>query len=172
MNEEWRQIEGFKHYQVSNLGRVRSFSVMKRGKLMKKCYSHRGYVRITLHNGTRASSKSCFVHRLVATAFIPTIEGKPFINHKNLIKDDNRADNLEWVTQKENDAHSRFNGATPPAPRGAANGMARSVKCIELNKVFGCASDAARWAKIPVQNIIRCCKGGRPTAAGYTWRYY
>lgn len=62
------------------------------------------YHRVTL---TRDKIKYYMsVHRLVADAFIPNPENKPQVNHINWIKDDNRAENLEWVTQSENWIHS------------------------------------------------------------------
>ena len=62
------------------------------------------------------------VHRLVAFSFIPNIENKPFINHKNGIKTDNRVENLEWVTHSENIQHAYKTGLMKPK-EGSKNGF-------------------------------------------------
>lgn len=106
MKEVWKNIDGYNGmYQVSNLGRVRSFKSnrSKHGHIMSLTISKRGYVRVTLYNGGR---KHCTVHRLVAKAFIPNLENKSEVNHIDGDKNNNRVDNLEWSTRSENMTHA------------------------------------------------------------------
>lgn len=103
--EDWRIINGFESYLVSNRGRIYS---LKRNSILKYSLNY-GYprLRLTDENGVR---KSMVIHRLVAESFIPNINNKPQVNHINGIKDDNNVINLEWVTCSENIKHAFDNG--------------------------------------------------------------
>jgi len=107
MKEIFKIIEEFPEYEVSNLGNIRSYRIYKNGKLLKHRISN-GYNRVMLNK------KNKMVHRLLAQAFIPNPENKPCINHINGIRNDNRVENLEWVTISENNKHAYDTGLKPP----------------------------------------------------------
>ena len=99
MKELLVDICGFEGlYQISNQGRV--FSVKKKIFIKLDENNQQGYQVVKLcKNGKRYKFR---VHRLVAEAFIPNPENKPCVDHINTIRNDNRVENLRWVTYKEN----------------------------------------------------------------------
>jgi len=113
--EKWKDIKGYEgYYQVSTLGRVRSLDrliyskdghspYMINGHIMCDGTSTGGYRMITL---SKKGNKRIFhVHRLVASAFIPNPYNKETVNHKDECVTNNKVENLEWMTQAENNAY-------------------------------------------------------------------
>ena len=100
MEEIFKDIQGWPHYQVSNFGAVRSD---KSGDWlpMKPNVGKKGYCRVNLSNG-RKDHKSYAIHRLVYEAFVGVIPEGMEIDHINAVRDDNRLENLRVVTHKEN----------------------------------------------------------------------
>ena len=101
MKEVWKEINGYKDYQVSNMGQVASF---KSGEkvILKQKIDRYGYCAVVLSGGTKKTRKDFTVHRLVAIHFVDGYADGLQVNHLNEIKTDNRADNLMWTTAKEN----------------------------------------------------------------------
>lgn len=114
-NEKWVPVVGYEgFYSVSDMGNVISLDriILRNGnkhniqeKILVKC-KRRGYYCVMLGKGMIENSKQFDVHRLVAIAFITNPDNKSTVNHKNGIKTDNRVENLEWCTQKENNQHA------------------------------------------------------------------
>lgn len=120
MQEVWRPTFISEYYEVSNLGRVRSVEryvkgkhnnlALRKGKLLKPGVSRVGYLRVCIPSfGVR---RMISVHRLVCMAFV--INNHPEtnnqINHKDGVKRNNNAENLEWCTVTENNRHARDMG--------------------------------------------------------------
>lgn len=111
-NEIWKDIAGFEgRYQISNLGRVKSLVIYGKQQspsIMKPNPHKQGYHLISL----RMNGKSFYfyIHHLVLTAFVCERPKGLECNHKNTIKNDNRVDNLEWITPKKNIQHAIENG--------------------------------------------------------------
>ena len=104
MEEIWKPI-GYEGYEVSNLGRVKSYKYDKNnGKIMKPYKNTKGYLQIDLQlDGRKRENRvHLAVHRLVAIAFIPNPDNLPQVNHKDEDKTNNCVDNLEWCTNDYN----------------------------------------------------------------------
>lgn len=109
--------------------------------------------------------KKYFVHRLVAEAFIPNPDNLPQVNHIDGNKNNSCLTNLEWVSNGENQTHSRY-------VLGNVTGFKDTpVKCIETGKIYRSTRDAWRDTRIGCSHISECANGKRKTAGGYSWRY-
>ena len=103
MNEIWKPVKDYEGlYEISSLGRVKNLNYRGTGKekILKNTEDRKGYSTISLRKNEKR--KLLKVHRLVAEAFIPNPESKPCVDHINTIRNDNRVENLRWVTNKEN----------------------------------------------------------------------
>lgn len=102
--EKWKDIKGFEGlYQVSDQGRVYS---IRTDKILVQRPRRHGYLAVFLYGMEKRANgrygKAYAVHRLVAEAFCKRGEGQTEVNHLNEVKDDNRAENLEWSSHEEN----------------------------------------------------------------------
>lgn len=111
-NEIWKPVVWYEGlYEVSSAGNIRSIGRIDRlgrykpATLRKKQLCSSGYHFIQFSD-RNAIKKQILVHRVVASAFLESVEGKNEVNHKNGVKTDNRIENLEWVTRSQNNTHA------------------------------------------------------------------
>lgn len=159
--ERWKEIVEFDNYEVSNFGNVRN----KKTSRILSTKLQNGYLCVSLCNDGKVKRRC--IHRLVGIAFINNTYNKPVINHKNGDKLNNKADNLEWVTQKENIHHAVENGLI--------NFYTCPITQMDLDnniiKLFESIKEIEEIHKYDRSLIIRVCKGKGKTAYGYKWRY-
>lgn len=105
-SEIWLGVPFHKDYFVSTCGRLKSVKGGKPKILKPKLFN--GYFMVSLY--TDNIQYQLFLHRIVAKVFLPNPDNKPQVNHRNGIKTDNRVENLEWVTQSENQLHAYSTG--------------------------------------------------------------
>ena len=163
--EIWKGIEGYEgRYQVSNLGRVKSFCgyAGKRVRIRKTTRNKKGYEFVCLSHGT-----SIAVHRLVAKAFVPGYKEGLTVNHIDENPSNNRWDNLEWMTSTDNANYGT-------ARKRSAESQGVPVAQIDKNGVviaeYTSQSEAARATNIPSPRISMCCCGKIKTAGGFLWK--
>lgn len=138
----------------------------------------KGYkkVSIRLENGKAAQF---YVHRIVAFLFIPNPENKAEVNHINRDKQDNRVENLEWVTKSENELHKwRTQGGMSEkvkqnireSLKGSKSYRAKKVECIETGEVWGAAVEASIAIGMSRNVVSQACNSGR-AVKGKHFRY-
>ena len=161
MEEIWKDIK-IENYQISNLGNVRN---SLSGRLLKSRVNHNGYLRIGL--GGHKQQKWFFVHRLVYETFIGPIPEGMQVNHIDENKTNNRVDNLNLMTPKEN---TNWGSGIRRGVRKRRKPVTQYIGNKPFFSFFS-AFDAEKETGIPYQNISKCCKGERSTAGGFKWRY-
>lgn len=192
-NEVWKAIQGHDgFYEVSNIGRVKRISrighnptapneidrfyTIIKNKILKLGNS-KGYKRICIYRENKRYHYH--VHRLVAMAFIPTVDGKPWVNHKDGNKANNVVENLEWCSQSENVLHYRnVLGKGANHFLGKKFGLAPCSKKVLCKKVtgeivgeFDSLVRAALVLGINKKNITGNLIGHRRTTGGYIFSY-
>lgn len=163
MSEEiWKSIPGYEGiYEVSNLGRVKTKNYKRTGeeKILSPGKGSNGYLTVALTKNGRSHTFS--VHRLVARMFCPSRDGASIVNHINGNKEDNKADNLEWCSAKENICHAMN-------ILGHREAWKR-VKCVDTGTVYDSIAQASRDTGVNKSNIGEVIKGNRATAGGLFW---
>lgn len=174
--EVWKPVPGYEQfYEVSNFGRVRSFSrpvrkrrgnkvvlEMQEGRILKPAVTHKGYFAVKLYDDTK--SHMFPIHRLVLSTFVPNPENLPQVNHKDENKQNNRVDNLEWCSAKYNRNYGSVRSWNYKPVK-------QFTKAREFIREFESIISASRCTGIAATNIGNCAKHKRPSAGGYIWQY-
>lgn len=173
-NEKWGYVEGYEDlYQVSNFGRIRTLSrlvkrspsngsYVKREQITESKSSQDGYYRIRLRRDSKWITRG--VHNLVAIAFIPNFENKPFVNHKDGNKRNNHVDNLEWCDGSYNIIHAYEFGLNANSKRIELTEKNNGV--ISYQRSMAAAS---RYIGEDIDYISRKTKSGIMESKRYRW---
>lgn len=184
MKEIWKNIENFEDYQISNLGRIKSFK-LKKEKILNFKKNKCGYLVVGLYND-KQKNKKILVHRLVAEAFLNKNDFKYmpyenninlnelFVNHIDGNKENNKFDNLEWCTQSYNEKHA-YKIKIKKAKKNNENIFSKNINQYDLNdkfiKTWANKREIQRNLGFDNSNIVKCCIGKQKTAYGYKWEY-
>ena len=131
------------------------------GKKMNYQLSPDGYNIVVMN------CKRYTVHRIIAKLFVPNPNSYPIVNHKNEIKTDNRAENLEWCDNKYNTNYGQFK------EKCSAGNTAVRIKAIKDGKefIFESMSEASRITGVDTKSIRHCLRGKRKTAKNFLFFY-
>ena len=190
-DEEWKTIKDYPNYMVSNYGRVKKKSyihhhsdgrVFHNKERIKKQTASKGYLMVRLFRSDDLSHKGSLekTHRLVAMAFIPNPENKPYIDHINTIRHDNRVENLRWCTSKENANNPLTLEKNRESSRRSYEDGSRALKVsLSKKKMFGDKDFMEKFKKKMNSNEVKekmrrtsCCKRVKMTDKYGNVRYF
>lgn len=179
--EIWKDIEGYEGmYQVSNMGRVRALDRVKpnsggqiaKGHILPQSDNGHGYRFVSLWKFNKG--RRFYVHRLVASAFIPNPSNLPIINHKDENKSNNRYENLEWCTQKYNINYG--NHMKRLKESYIANGNNRPIDVYDKNgaflKTFDCSNEVCKELGVHRRGLYLVCQGVAKSYKGYRFAFH
>lgn len=160
--ESYINMESYDNkYQISNLGNVKSLK--RQEKIMKSSLDGCGYLRVSLYKNGKYYTHN--IHRLIAIHFIPNPENHSSVNHINGNKLDNRVENLEWISHKDNILHAWNTGLCKPLT-GKNNGMTKLTE----SDILAIRSDNRPASQIAKDyNIHECSVSGIKTRR--TWKH-
>lgn len=183
--EMWKPITKGQRgrYEISNRGRVKSLNYRNTNvaKILKLGKDRKGYYYVIFYINKKPTTFR--VHRLVAEAFIPNPNNKPFIDHINTIRTDNRVQNLRWVTSEENANNELTLKHNSEIRKGKklseehkkkirdGSTTCKRILCIETGSVYKSIREAERQTNISRSSIGEVCSGKRKSAGGYRWKY-
>lgn len=174
---EWRDVVGYEGiYQVSNYGEVYSF---RTNKILLQQLNNKGYYTISLYD-KNGHIKKCFVHRLVAEAFIPHSEKYDTVNHLDFNPKNNNVENLEWTDRNGNMHYSAVAGhfrkegewKKKIVHKNRVKGKSVLGRNLESGEYifFECLNDSAKQG-FTTSSVSQVCNGIRKSHKGYTFRF-
>lgn len=161
--ELYRIISGFPKYCISNRGRVMN---ILSGKYLSTSRNKHGYLLVDLYNGT--SHKIFYVHRLVASYFIPNPENLCCVDHIDSDKTNNFVDNLRWVTYSENQNNpislrNRIENCSLSKKVEQydlkGNKVAEYISAAEAGRILGCKVDTYQEFVQAKESLIKVLFG-------------
>ena len=171
-NEIWKEINGYEGiFQISDNGKVKSLYGRK-PRIRKPYKKENGYLSISLSKG--GVSKTFYIHRLVAEAFIPNPENLPQVNHKDENKTNNNVNNLEWCTALYNLNYGTYRERVSNSKTNNPK-VSKKVMQFDLEGNFvseyPSVKETSRQTGFIHQNIQACCKEKSRMCNSYIFLY-
>lgn len=176
--ENWKIVSCNNNYEVSDLGNIRN---RKTKKIMRPAISNKGYYLVSLSN--KGKQHTYTIHKLVMENFNRLPLSKEVINHIDHNKLNNKLDNLEYITQKENVRDAFDNNLCSNVVSQAKKNILRAIDSSKIKidqydinnnyiKTWDSIRECSRELNIDDASISRCLKGRYKKAGGYIWKYH